>query len=94
MKARPKTVRQWEADNPNEALYGSAGKGAQRAAWLGAFHAEQAKLSKRRHAQALIDLVKAFEMIPHQELVDAAASREEAGLGEDFALPESSPLVP
>ena len=76
MKARAGLVRQWEADNPNEALYGGAGKGAQRAAWVGAFHAENAKLTKQKHAQALIDLVKAFEMIPHQELINAAASRE------------------
>jgi hypothetical protein len=76
MKVRACLVRQWEADNSNEALYGGAGKGAQRAAWAGAFHAENAKLTGQKHAQALIDLVKAFEMIPHQELINAAASRE------------------
>ena len=76
MKARTGMPREWEADSPNEALYGGAGKGAQRAAWIGAFHAETARANGRSHAQALIDLVKAFEMTPHQKLIDAAISRE------------------
>ena len=31
---------------------------------------------QQKHAQALVDLVKAFEMIRHQDLIDAANSRE------------------
>ena len=53
-------------------LYGGRGMGAQRAAWLAAFSAEAAAASGADHAAALLDLVKAFEMIPHCLLVRAA----------------------
>ena len=46
--------------------------GAQRAAWSAAFEAEFAAASGHDHAAALLDLVKAFEMIPHRDLVRAA----------------------
>ena len=49
--------------------------GAQRAAWIAAFDAESAYLSNQAHAQALLDLVKAFEKIPHDLLVRAAKKR-------------------
>ena len=45
--------------------------GAQKAAWRAAFHAETAKHSGMAHVQALIDLTKAFEAIPHRQLVVA-----------------------
>ena len=46
--------------------------GAQRASWQSAFAAEMASLLKQDHAQALLDLVKAFELIPHEHIVRAA----------------------
>lgn len=46
--------------------------GAQRAAWVEAFNAEAAVLDGEEQAQALLDLTKAFELVDHQLLVDAA----------------------
>ena len=45
------------------------------ASWQAAFVAESAALSSEDHVQALLDLVKAFETVPHAILVRAAASR-------------------
>ena len=42
--------------------------GAQRAAWASSFQAEYAVSSGQHHAIALLDLVKAFERIPHAHL--------------------------
>jgi len=39
--------------------------GAQKAAWQAGFQAEAAALSRSNYAQALLDLVKAFETVPH-----------------------------
>ena len=46
--------------------------GAQRAAWQGAFTAEQAALTKLDLAEGLVDLVKAFETVPHYVLTACA----------------------
>jgi hypothetical protein len=59
----------WEAANPSPAIFGGRGCGAQRAAWLSSLTAENAHLAKQEYAQTLIDLVKAFERIPHHVLV-------------------------
>ena len=75
MRARSKQARKWEADNDNEALYGGAGMGAQKAAWITAFNAESACLGGQQHAQALFDLVKAFEKIPHDLIIKAAKKK-------------------
>eukprot|EP00973_Karenia_brevis_P056666 7882836-Karenia_brevis.AAC.1 len=56
-------------------IFGGAGRGAQRAAWQAAFMAECAALDGQDHAQALLDLVKAFEKIPHHALVSAALAK-------------------
>ena len=45
------------------------------ASWQAAFYAESAALASMDHAQALLDLVKAFETVPHHILVVAAAAR-------------------
>ena len=68
-------ARAWEASNCLPSLYGGKGMGAQKAAWQAAFTAEAAALSKLEHAQALLDLVKAFETVPHWILVLAAIAR-------------------
>ena len=75
MRARAAHARAWEAANASDELYGSAGMGAQRAAWVEAFCAESAALESESHAQALMDLTKAFETIPHDLLLDAAKCR-------------------
>ena len=49
--------------------------GAQRAAWATAFTAEAAALGLDEHALSLLDLVKAFETVPHDMLVAAAKLR-------------------
>ena len=74
MRARIGFARTWEATHALQALFGGAGMGAQRAAWIVSFRAEAATLDGAEHAIALLDLVKAFERIPHH-LVAAAAAR-------------------
>ena len=49
--------------------------GAQKAAWQAGFHAEAAALAKSNYAQALLDLVKAFEKVPHDVVFRLAQKR-------------------
>ncbi len=46
--------------------------GAQRAAWQVAFRAESAALNHDHYAQPLLDVVKAFERVPHDRVVASA----------------------
>ena len=72
MRARAETAREWEAEAAGPEFFGCKGMGAQRAAWAAAFDAEAAKARGHDHVATLLDLVKAFEMIPHKQLVEAA----------------------
>ena len=72
MRARASVARDWEELTASPDLYGSKGMGAQRAAWTAAFSAETATQNGKDHAAVLLDLVKAFEMVNHGELVSAA----------------------
>jgi len=72
MRARSIKAREWEDETAGPEYFGCKGRGAQRAAWMAAFEAELAAAKGLDHAAALIDLVKAFEMIPHRYLVQAA----------------------
>ncbi len=72
MRARVVAARTWEAANAIPSLYGGKGMGAQRAAWEAAFIAELSALKRIDHLQILLDLVKAFETVPHHLLVKAA----------------------
>ena len=65
-------ARKWEAAQARPSLYGGTGMGALRSAWNVSFAAEAAANSSRTYGQALLDLVKAFERIPHHLLVLAA----------------------
>ncbi len=72
MRARTIVARRWEAAHARPCIYAGAGMGAQRAAWQASFHAEVASLAKFCYGQALLDLVKAFERIPHWAIIKAA----------------------
>ena len=72
MRAWAWIAQAWEAAHASPRLFGGKGMGAQRAAWTAAFQAEAAALDTMSHAVALLDLVKAFERIPHWHLVQAA----------------------
>ena len=56
-------------------LFGGPGMGAQRAAWEAAFTAELAAHCRKDHLQVLLDLVKAFETVPHDKLVAVAVAK-------------------
>ena len=76
MRARITQARTWEQANHSDALFGGKGMGAQRAAWVEAFTVEAAALQQEEQAQALLDLTKAFELVDHSKLVDAAIKRK------------------
>jgi hypothetical protein len=75
MRTRMCVARAWEAANSLPSLYGGVGMGAQRAAWQAAFVAELATFEEEEHAQTALDLVKAFETVPHEVLVQAAIDK-------------------
>ena len=72
MRARVQVARDWENAHSRSCLYGGPGMGAQRASWQAAFAAEDAARSGDHFAQSFLDLVKAFEMIPHHHIAAAA----------------------
>ena len=74
MRARACVARAWESDNFRPQMYGGLGMSAQRAAWQAAFQAELAAKKLNSYAQALLDLVKAFEKVQHH-IVKAAAKK-------------------
>ena len=55
MRARTPLARGFENANADTCIYGSAGMGAQRAAWCEAFRAEAAALAGGDQAQVLLD---------------------------------------
>ena len=72
MRARSDIARRWEARNASPSFFGGAGMGAQRAAWLAAFRAEHGAGDGLHYLQALLDIVKAFECLPDELIVQAA----------------------
>ena len=68
MRCRAATLSKWEQQNAHPGLYGASGMSATKAAWKSAWHAETADTSGAAYAQALLDLVKAFETVPHDRL--------------------------
>ena len=75
MRTRICVARAWEAATAMPCLFGGAGMGAQRAAWEAAFASELAAHCRNDHLQILLDLVKAFETVPHDKLVEAAVAK-------------------
>jgi hypothetical protein len=75
MRARVCITRAWEIANSMPSVFGGAGMGAQRAAWQQAFTTEAAALCKDQCASGLLDLVKAFETVPHTILVLLATEK-------------------
>ena len=75
MRARYGLARAWQATHSLPVTFGGAGKSAQYAAWQAAFTAECAALTHLDHIQALLDLVKAFETVPHWILARCAAAK-------------------
>ena len=73
MRTRSVVARAWEAAHEVPCIFGGIGKGAQRAAWAASFAAEVAAAGAHQHVASLLDLVKAFERIPHHLLARAAA---------------------
>ena len=67
-RARVIVARAWESAHSRPTIFGGAGMGAQRAAWVSAFKAEAAARKDATFTQSLLDLVKAFEQIPHRIL--------------------------
>ena len=73
MRARSMVARDWEELTASPDLYGAKGMGAQRrAAWTSTFSAEAAAADNHAYSAVLLDLVKAFEMVDHRELAQAA----------------------
>ena len=75
MRARAAKLRQWEREHNHPALYGSASRAATKATWISAWEAEAAKDRGALFAQALLDLTKAFETVPHQRLWEMAQQK-------------------
>ena len=74
MRARRIAATDWERANSRDWIYAGVGKGADIAAWNQAARAEMAAMGrwKAGYAQALLDLVKAFERVPYWLLVQEA----------------------
>lgn len=72
--ARKEVTMQWEKLNHHPFLYAGKGMGADVAAWKQAARAELADTAQHKigYAQALLDLVKAFDRIPHWLIVREA----------------------
>ena len=62
----------WERSQARPYLYAGEGKGADIAAWKQAARAEAAGAYSLEYGQLLLDLVKAFDRIPHRVLVREA----------------------
>jgi len=71
-RVRLLTVQTWERNNELPSVFGGAGMGAQKAAFQISMIAEGAALDSVDFGAGLLDLVKAFETVPHHILVSIA----------------------
>ena len=75
MKIRRTEAAKWEKENERAYMYAGPTKGADVAAWKQAARAEVAEACHgAAYAQVLLDLVKAFDRVPHHVLVREAAA--------------------
>ncbi len=72
MRARRDIAHLWERTCDRPFLYAGPARGAHVAAWRQAARAELAAAVNACYGQVLLDLVKAFERIPHARLVHEA----------------------
>ena len=72
MRLRIWVAREWERARHREAMFAGPDMGAHTSSLPEAFPAEAGNLACAVHAHALLDLVKAFETVPHWVLVEAA----------------------
>ena len=68
MRARRDLISDWERGHSRSWVYAGVGKGADMAAWRQSASAELAAAMKTGYTQALLDLVKAFDHVPHDVL--------------------------
>ena len=77
MKVHLDVVRAWQASYDRPFFYAGPRKGAQVASWKQAARAELASVCEDiAYAGMLLDLVKAFERVPHDWLVRQASRYE------------------
>ena len=72
MRARREQAQLWERQHHRPYLYAGQAKGADVAAWKQAARAEHAEAASAHYAQVLLDLVKAFDRVPHHILMREA----------------------
>ena len=73
MRARRCLAHAWEAANPRPFLYAGVGAGADIAGWRQAYRGEAAvSVTHAAYGQTLLDVVKAFDTVPHDVLVREA----------------------
>ncbi len=74
MRARLNVARSWQTEHDRPYFYAGPGRGASAAAWRQAARAELAQTSRYLcFAGSYLDMVKAFERVPHDWLVKQAA---------------------
>ena len=76
MRCRRPTIKEWRKKHSRDYRYGGAGRGAQRASWIHAARTELACGGSKSYATVLLDLVKAFETIPHKHILAAARKHD------------------
>ena len=74
MKCRLPEARRWSAANERCYFYGGPGKGAEVASWRQAFMAESALAQSQDYVCILLDIVKAFDTVAFDRLVQAATA--------------------
>ncbi len=71
-RTRRIVAQRWEAAWSRPYFYAGPRKGALVASWRQAFRADVARAVAAKYAQALLDIIKCFEHVPYQALVDEA----------------------
>ncbi len=75
-RARRSMALEWEQRHARQYFYAGAGRSATVAAWKQAFRAELAHSLEVHYGQVLADLIKCFEYVDHEALVQEAVRME------------------